>query len=103
MDPYSRFPRLNTFLGGVLHEDWTDEFNSWPEALQSWLDASYTTELADFLGELDALLGGDDVESVLAALCVGLSPEGDLQLSGRDWLMSVRVQASRALDSRRRA
>ena len=89
------FPELTQFLGGYLHEDWVDDYETADEAVFHFLSVARVEQVSAAKRELDAFmkLNLDDA-SLAEALSLDLGcsyyPPGD-GLSCREWLSTVQA------------
>jgi hypothetical protein len=105
MDPRDQYRTLYTYLGGSLHEDWTDEFSDPAEALEDLLAALWDSSVEKLLQDLEDVLAMPDQE-LLAALKIlsrNLNPRLDYGWDEREWLTSIRDRVRLELERRRAA
>ncbi|MEV0784096.1 contact-dependent growth inhibition system immunity protein [Streptomyces sp. NPDC050423] len=92
-----RFPELNQFLGAYFHQDFSDEYTSYSEAVDDYLSGASEADLDQLLRDITELLTmattGRDLKQTASNLGMDVSPPPGVGL--RQWLNDVAEIVSR--------
>lgn len=92
-----RFPELNQFLGAYFHQDFSDEYTSYSEAIDDYLSGASEPDLDQLLRDITELLTtattDRDLKQTASSLGMGVSPPSGVSL--RQWLNDVAEIVSR--------
>ncbi|MFI6861099.1 contact-dependent growth inhibition system immunity protein [Streptomyces sp. NPDC050421] len=86
-----RFPELNQFLGAYFHQDFSDEYTSYSEAIDDYLSGASESDLDQLLRDITELLAmaktDRDLKKTASILGLDVSPPPGISL--RQWLNDV--------------
>ncbi|MEU8624974.1 contact-dependent growth inhibition system immunity protein [Streptomyces sp. NPDC048669] len=92
-----RFPELNQFLGAYFHQDFSDEYTSYSEAIDDYLSGASEPDLDQLLRDITELLTmattDRDLKQTTSNLGMDVSPPSGVGL--RQWLNDVAEIVSR--------
>ncbi|MFJ8542566.1 contact-dependent growth inhibition system immunity protein [Streptomyces sp. NPDC093586] len=86
-----RFPELNQFLGAHFHQDFSDEYTSYAEAVDDYLSGASDADLDQLVRDVTGLLAmaatDKDLKQAVSVLGMDVSPPSGISV--RRWLEEV--------------